>query len=341
MVASKNRRVVLTGASGMLGFYLVRQLLNSGFDNLVLPLRKTSKLSLLQTLPLDSVQIIRADLRHVESWKEILQSGDTVIHAAATLGFGASAEEIDEVNRAWTKTIVDEALASEVRRFIYISSVAALNRVKTGVVTEEDRFDFPERAGSYGQSKYKAEKEVWRGYAEGLDVLVFNPSQIIGLGHYDKLNSRMLRYFEKLGGYYPRGSLGIVDVRDVAEAVVKAIENDDLWGKQFILNAENISYQKFINETRARMQKPPLTRPLPLWLHRYGYPFFAIGHWLMGKTNPFSRNYLRNLAYNFAYDSSASLEISGFEYRVTEETLDDWVNGFLQTRHASLGILPA
>ncbi|HKK88835.1 MAG TPA: NAD-dependent epimerase/dehydratase family protein, partial [Saprospiraceae bacterium] len=182
MKVDRQSRIVITGASGMLGFYLVRKLLSDGYERLVLPLRRTSNLSLLETLSLDQVEFIQTDLQHVWNWSEILRPEDTIIHTAATLGFGVSNEQIDKVNRVWTKTIVDEAIASHVSRFIYISSVAALNRMKEGWVTEQDRFDFPEQAGAYGESKYKAEKEVWRGEAEGLDVIVFNPSQILGLG---------------------------------------------------------------------------------------------------------------------------------------------------------------
>jgi nucleoside-diphosphate-sugar epimerase len=263
-----------------------------------------------------------------------------VIHAAATLGFGVSNDEIDEVNRLWTKTIVDQSLASDVHKFIFISSVAALNRVNHQLVTEKDRFDFPENVGAYGKSKYRAEKEVWRGEAEGLDVIVFNPSQIIGLGHYDKINSQFLHYFEKLHRFYPKGGLGIVDVRDVADAIAIVLQNDDMWGKQFILNATNLSYCSFINEARSRMQLAPLNRPLPSWIHRYGHPFFAWYHWLKGKPNPFTKNYLRKLEYTFMYDNGKSLEIPGFAYREVEQTLDDWVASYFRTRGKSIGNLP-
>lgn len=340
MKDNRQGRIIITGASGMLGFYLVRKLMSEGYEKLVLPLRKTSNLSLLETLPIDQVKIIRTDLRHVANWRQILQPEDTIVHAAATLGFGVSHEKIDAVNRVWTKTIVDEAIASQVSRFVYISSVAALNRMKKGLVTEEDRFEFPELEGAYGKSKYKAEKEVWRGEAEGLEVIVFNPSQILGLGHYGQINSRFLNYFEKLYRFYPQGGLGVVDVRDVADAIAGVLKSDEMWGRQFILNAKNMSYETFINGVRERMQLRPLSRALPSWVHRYGHPFFALYHSLQGKPNPFTTDYLRKLEHTFKYDNKQSLEIPDFIYRDVKDTLDDWVKSFIQTRHNSFGILP-
>ena len=333
-------RIILTGASGMLGFYLVRRLLDAEFDNLVLLLRPESNTTLLETLALEKLEIIRTEIGYRDGCKGILAEGDVVIHAAATLGFGHSERYVFNVNHIWTRSIVDEALAAKAAGMIFVSSVAALNRMKEGPVSEEERFDFPDKAGPYALSKYKAEKEIWRGHAEGLPSIVFNPSQLIGLGHYDQLNSKMLHYFRKLWKYFPVGGLGIVDVRDVAEAIVRVLIVNNLWGQQFLLNAENLSYRTFINEARLRMQLPTLSSPLPLWVHRYGYPLFASYHWVNGEQNPFTRNYLRNLARKFEYDNSESLKIPDFKYRSWNETLDDWVKTFKQTKEKSFGILP-
>ena len=88
-----------------------------------------------------------------------------------------------DVNVVGTANVVNMALEKNVRRFIHISSVAALGRKTNGAhVNEEKKWEENKFNTHYAISKYRSELEVWRGIAEGLNGIIVNPSTVIGYG---------------------------------------------------------------------------------------------------------------------------------------------------------------
>ena len=78
----------------------------------------------------------------------------------------------------------------------------------------------------YGQSKYLAEMEVWRGIAEGLNAVMVNPSIILGAGDWNSGSSAIFQSAYNNFPWYTKGSTGFVDVRDVASAMISLMEHD-------------------------------------------------------------------------------------------------------------------
>ena len=98
-----------------------------------------------------------------------------------------------QVNVEGTGNVVNIALEKNIRRFVYISSVAALGRTATGgSVNEEKKWEKSKVNTHYAKSKYNAELEVWRGISEGLSGVILNPK------HYPRLwrlEQQQLCYF--------------------------------------------------------------------------------------------------------------------------------------------------
>jgi len=133
-----------------------------------------------------------------------------------------------KVNGEGTANLVNMALESVTRRLIHVSSVAALNRVDGGAMTTlADRWPEQRPNTSYAESKFAADREVWRGQAEGLSVAVLYPSIILGPGDFSGHNTSALwRMAASERGIYPTGTAGFVDRRDVVDAVLFTYQHD-------------------------------------------------------------------------------------------------------------------
>jgi nucleoside-diphosphate-sugar epimerase len=137
---------------------------------------------------------------------------------------------------------------------LYISSIAALGRTgkENEVITEQTPWDRKTLTTDYSVSKFLAEREVWRGIAEGLKTVIVNPSVIIGAGNWNAGSSRLFNTVYGGFRYYTKGRTGYVDVRDVVKAVYLLMELD-IAGERYILNAENITYAEMLSTIAAEL----------------------------------------------------------------------------------------
>src|SRR5690606_10678318 len=115
-------------------------------------------------------------------------------------------------------------------------------------------------------SKYRAEMEVWRGIAEGLNAVIVNPSIVLGYGDWHSSSSAIFKNVYEQFPWYTNGINGFVDVEDVARAVVLLLEAP-VKGERFILNGDNWSYRNLFNAIADAFGKK---RP-----HRKATPFLA------------------------------------------------------------------
>src|SRR5690606_34560851 len=120
------------------------------------------------------------------------------------------------INVEGTKNIVNKALECGIKKLVYISSVAAIGRKLTGeLVDEKTQWEDSHTHTHYAISKFKAELEVWRGFAEGLEGVVLNPATILGYGNWEQSSSGLFKSAHKEFKWYSRGINGFADVNDV------------------------------------------------------------------------------------------------------------------------------
>jgi nucleoside-diphosphate-sugar epimerase len=156
-----------------------------------------------------------------------------------------------------TANVVNVALENNISKLIYVSSVAALGRVKNGdTVTEKKKWEPNALNTNYAISKYHAEMEVWRGMGEGLDVTVVNPSTILGYGDWNSSSCALFKNVYNGFPWYTSGVNGFVDVEDVAEAVVLLLETNTS-GERFILNGDNWPFREVFNHIAKGFDKKP------------------------------------------------------------------------------------
>ncbi|MFN7014070.1 MAG: NAD-dependent epimerase/dehydratase family protein, partial [Bacteroidia bacterium] len=152
-----------------------------------------------------------------------------------------------QTNARGTENLVNAALESGVKKFCHVSSIAALGRNTTkDIITETTWWKPSPKNSDYSVSKYRAEREVWRGSEEGLDVVIVNPSVIIGPGDFTSGAYKMMQQAYKGIPFYTEGSTAFVDVRDVADAMIKLMKSD-VKNQRFIVSAANVSYRAFFD----------------------------------------------------------------------------------------------
>lgn len=313
--------LLITGATGYFGHHLTTALAASGrpFKALVREGSDTTALAGLGEI----CTLIEGDVNDPESLLEAFRGVETIIHAAAFVSFQvADRAAMQLVNGEGTANVVNMALEAGVKKLIHLSSVAVLNRRDGGpVVTVKDRWPEERPNTSYAESKFAAEREVWRGQAEGLEVAVLYPTHMLGVGdwqhdHAPKLWSMVAR--ER--GFYPTGTTGFVDVRDVAEAAIMVLDRDRD-GDRFLLNAANLSWREAMTKIAESIGVKPPTLRLSTWQSGLLWPIEMLRASLAGTKPIITKESHQNVQADFRYDGTAYLEAAEKAYRDINQTI--------------------
>lgn len=243
--------ILVTGAAGLVGRELTKQLLASG--------RKVRALVHSRSTGIEHplLQEEKGDILDIIGLQEMMQGIELVFHCAGIVSFEPSMKRmIYRVNAEGTANVVNAALASGVRKLVHVSSVAALQRLKEDTLIDETMLWTPGSPGSkYGHSKFLSEMEVWRGMAEGLQAAVVNPSIILGEGDPSESSVRIFSRVYNGLRWYTEGSTGFVDVRDVAAAMIRIMDSE-ISSERFILSAGNHTFREVCNMIAEGFGKP-------------------------------------------------------------------------------------
>jgi len=230
-------KVLLTGGTGFLGAYILKNLIEKGFT--VRATRRSAALPFfIPSGILEKVEWVDADVLDVVSLEDALEGVWAVIHAAAIVSFDRKdRDKMYQVNVEGTANVVNCAVESGVKRLIHVSSVAALGRTsRKEMVTEEKKWEDNSSNTHYAISKHHAEMHVYRGFAEGLEGVVINPSTILGYGNWHQSSCAIFKNAYKGFNWYTKGVNGFVGVEDVAEATVQLVESY-IRQERYIMNA--------------------------------------------------------------------------------------------------------
>jgi dihydroflavonol-4-reductase len=249
--------ILVTGGTGLVGTHLLYALCSSGKQVRVLKRANSNVANVKKVFSyyspnpdslLKNIDWKDADLLDVYSLIEAMEGVTEVYHCAAMVSFQAhDQDEMMRTNIEGTANMVNAALEKGIRKFCHVSSIATLGRAEHGALTTEETFwkSSPENS-NYSISKYGAEREVWRASEEGLNVVIVNPSLIIGPGNWEQSSSNMFPKAYRGIKYYSAGTNGFVDVRDVSALMIKLMESE-ISGQRFLLTAENASFRHFFD----------------------------------------------------------------------------------------------
>jgi dihydroflavonol-4-reductase len=319
--------ILVTGGAGLVGSELIRQLLDKGkqvialYNNTVLPDFKSPNLQQVQCNILDVVGLEQA-----------MQGVEEVYHCAAIVTFNPRRRAgMFKINIEGTANIVNAALDAGIRKMVYVSSVAALGRIRQGEQINETMNWSEETSNSaYGQSKFLAEMEVWRGIGEGLDAVMVNPTIILGPGDWNSGSSQIFKNVYDEFPWYADGTTGFVDVRDVAAAMIQLMESD-VTAERFIISADNRNYRNVFNLiAKAFGKKPPTKKVTPL-LAKIVWRWEAIKSVFTGKDPLVTKETAATALATSNFDNSKLKKfLPGFNYRPIEESIEYTCTAFKQ-----------
>ena len=312
----------LTGATGFLGSWIARTLLDAGHEVRAIR-RPSSSLDLLGPHAA-AISWLDGDVLEPESLEMGMDGVDGAIHSAAFLGFEGkkSYDQLMEVNVGGTANMVDAALRMQVPRLVHVSSIAALGRSETvaDCLDESAEWrDSPMNSG-YSISKYRAEMEIQRGVAMGLDATMVNPSLIMGVG---RLHENTMQIAERLVNrgipFLPTGGTNVVDVRDVARGVLLAFERGER-GARCILAGHNLMWKEILHTMAAELGVKPPKRTAPRSMMMALATVMETGGKLIGRPSVLTRENVRVAMSVSCYDNRRSREELGCTYRPFSDT---------------------
>jgi len=333
-------RVLLTGASGFLGSYILRLLLKKGLKVRAIR-RKDSPMAMLQDLA-ENVEWVEGDITDLSFLEEVVQGIDYVYHAAATVSFNSSdKEKMMLVNGSGTENIVNACLVNGVKKLLHVSSIAALGRKENITIIDENaQWENSPLNSDYAISKFKAECEVWRGIQERINAVIINPTLIMGAGYWHSGTCKMFKQADKGLKFYPKGGNGFVDVRDVAEVSLKLMESN-ISGERFIVNSENHLFKDaFTMMSKALGKKAPFIKA-PDWTIELRWKADNLKSTLRGIEPLVTKELARGLQTFFQYDNSKLLNCIDHQYRSLKTTVEETAEIYMNNKknHYPFGIL--
>ncbi|PSQ95609.1 MAG: dihydroflavonol 4-reductase [Bacteroidetes bacterium SW_9_63_38] len=313
--------VLVTGATGFVGAVLTRHLVEAGADVRIFR-REQSSLTLLGTAA-EAVEHTVGDVTHARGLYEAMDGIERVYHVAGKVSFDRREQgALRRVNADGTANVVDAALAAGVERLVHTSSIAALGRPLSPntLIDESTTWEGGAHRSAYARSKRRAELEVHRGIAEGLDAVIVNPALVFGVGG-PGTNTRRIVDAVRSGWVLgaPPGGTNVVDVQDVAAGHRAAMDRGET-GERYILGGENRSWQSILTALAEAFGIDPPRRTIPP-------PFLKAGAALseavaaVTRTRPFlPRPTARTAARTYRFDSTRAREELDCPFRAFEET---------------------
>ena len=321
--------IAITGANGLLGSFIVQRLLADKIPLMGIK-RADSDLTLVKTIQAE-LTWQDADVLDPIGLTAAFRGVDTVIHAAGLVSFNTSRrDELFLVNTEGTRNVVNACIASGVKRLIYISSIAALGRQKgTSQLDEETKWEESSLNSHYAKSKYLAELEVFRGQEEGLEVSIVNPSVILAPADWEKSSAQLFKYIWKGQKFYTHGYMNVVDVRDVAESVVRLLSYPKS-GERFIISGGKVEFIDLFRKIAQRFHKPAPTIRVSTALAGMAAWLEEKRAFLMGYEPLVTRQSVKMTRGDFTYSNQKSIQELGLRYQTLENTLDWCCSEFLE-----------
>ncbi|MFN8410967.1 MAG: aldehyde reductase [Anaerolineales bacterium] len=250
---SSSSPILVTGASGFVAIHTIVQLLEQGYKvrGTLRTLSREAEVretiaNLVQAN--DRLEIIPGDLEQESGWDEAMNGVEYVLHVASPFPLFEPKHEDELIIPAvqGTLRVLRAAHKAKVKRVVQVSSIAAVTAGHSGenrTFTEADWSDINKNIGSYQKSKTLAERAAW-DFINGaentskLEMVAINPPIILGpVPNKDfPTSAEVVRTFMlgQVPGVGPI-KMDVVDVRDVAAALILAMNTPEAAGNRFLI----------------------------------------------------------------------------------------------------------
>lgn len=332
--------ILVTGGTGLLGAHLLHDLVRSGKKVRALKREGSSLENVKNTFHyysdnadglFSTVEWKNGDVLDIFSLTESMEGVTEVYHCAAKVSFNPKDQaEMLKINIEGTANVINACLERGINKVCHVSSVAALGRPEDNSSTTEETFWKSSPLNSmYSISKYAAEREAWRGVQEGLNVIIVNPSIIVGPGNWNNGSSNMIKSSHKGMRFYTEGLSGFIDVRDVVRSMIELMESE-IKNEGFILSSENSSYKRFFELSHDNFKKKrPFLKATKL-LGEIAWRMENLRSWVLG-SNPLLTKETARAAHAKNHFSSIKIKtILKKEFISLEQSVKDTCDLYLK-----------
>lgn len=318
-------RYLVTGATGLVGNNIVRQLLDNGDDVRVLTRASSDPRGL------DGLAVERAtgDVRDSASLAAAMQGVDRVIHAAGYVHLGWSQLDLHrQINVEGTRNVAVAARESGIR-MVHVSGINALGLGRLEHPADEETglpgiIEIP-----YVITKRESEDVVRSEVRRGLDAVIVNPGCMFGPWDWKPSSGRMLLSVAKFAPAYPMGAVTFCDVRDVAAGTLAAA-NQGKAGRQYILGGHNLSYRDAWRQMAHLAGKRSPLVPMGPLVQTVATPILNLHSWLTGYEGEINSAVLKLGKQQHCFSSRRAQAELGYKIRPFSETLADTWDWFRQ-----------
>jgi len=296
--------ILVTGGTGLVGSHLIQRLLSEG---------KTIRALYRNNHPVaqsENLEWVKGDILDVEDVEVALKGVSQVYHCAALVSFNQSdINQLYQTNVEGTTNIVNACIDAQIKKLVYVSSVAALGRCRQNEpITEMMKWTAETGNSTYGKTKYLAEMEVWRAVGEGLNAVIVNPSIILGASDWEKGSAAIFKSVYKEFPWYTNGVSGFVDVVDVVNAMINLM-NSNIVAERFILNGFNITYKDLFTQIALNFNKKPPTKEVTKFIAEIVWRIEAVKKLFTGKKPLLTKETSNTAQTKVYFDSSKLLKV--------------------------------
>jgi dihydroflavonol-4-reductase len=319
--------ILVTGGTGLVGARLLYDLAKEGKNVRALK-RPESPTTLFDLWIKDEpglaphIEWVEGDLLDIFSLEEALKGIDTLYNCAAIVSFDPKhASLMEKTNIEGTANLVNLCLEKgDLKHFCHVSSVSSLGReTEKNVIDEHCEWIPGTHNSNYAVSKYGAEREIWRGIAEGLPAVIVNPTIILGPGIWHRGSAALFYKILKGLPFYTDGISGFVDVADVSAAMRLLIEKE-ITGERYILNSDNITFKMLFDSIAAELNVKPPSLKVRKWMSAIIWRLEALRTAISGKSPFITKETARSAHKVYSYSNEKMIAL-GFSFLPLQETI--------------------
>lgn len=254
------KKVLVTGATGFLGKYVVEELVEHGYQVRAFGRNRAIGQSLVNA----SVTFIQGDLTNQEDLTKACQEMDMVVHAGALSTVWGPWEDFYQTNVLGTKYVLESCRKANIERLVYVSSPSIYAAPRDQLDIKESDAPQENRLNNYIRSKLASEK-LFKDYPD-VSSVILRPRGLFGIGDTSIL-PRVLNLSQKIGIPLIGDGRQLMDmtcVENVALAIRLALETPQAAGEVYnITNGEPRAFRNLIEETLRGLGYPIRYRKIP------------------------------------------------------------------------------
>jgi dihydroflavonol-4-reductase len=325
-------KVLITGATGFLGEWIVKRSVENGFDVHVL-IRKSSNLDKIAHLPITKHI---GDITDSNSLMTACKNMDAVFHLAGKIAYTkAEREDMQLINVEGTRNVLSACKVQNIKTLVYLSSVTAIGAsFKPESMNEDSAYNIAHLHLGYFDTKHEAEKLVLAAYQEGwLEPVILNPSTIYGAGDATKSSRKVqMKVAQGKFPFYTPGGVNVVHIEDVVDGFFIALDKKVI-GERIILANENMTIKSLFERiAKANHVNPPKILLPKFALHGLG--LYGDFMQTIGKKGPMSsENAWTSTLYHWFDNTKAKTKLN-MKFRSSNAAIEQsiyWAkqNGFI------------